>query len=167
MAESRDVTPLPFLLIAKFISFDSSIQALVANTCMHDPFHRRSLGFSMGAGMVSYIFVRRRSGWPVFIGLLRAQKCPRLPGPESETSSGVLETLAILAVLRADIFVADAHPSKRRFTQSARRREKVGFHLKPNPAANLVALGDLKDTKDSKSTRALISRGRTPTRRNL
>jgi len=40
-------------------------------------------------------------------------------------------------------------------------REKIDTVLKSNPNANLVVLGDFNDTHDTKSTRALIGRGKT------
>jgi endonuclease/exonuclease/phosphatase family metal-dependent hydrolase len=39
-------------------------------------------------------------------------------------------------------------------------REKIDARLKANPQINLIVLGDFNDVKDSKSTRALMGRGR-------
>jgi len=39
-------------------------------------------------------------------------------------------------------------------------RQKITAHLKANPDLNLIVLGDFNDVKDSKSTRALMGRGR-------
>jgi len=55
----------------------------------------------------------------------------------------------------------EADEAEMREQEALLLREKVDSHLKANPAANLIVLGDLNDAKDSKSTRALIGRGRT------
>ena len=39
-------------------------------------------------------------------------------------------------------------------------REKIDADLTANPNANLIVLGDFNDTKDSKSTRAIIGHGK-------
>jgi endonuclease/exonuclease/phosphatase family metal-dependent hydrolase len=56
--------------------------------------------------------------------------------------------------------VAEADEAELREQEAVILREKIDARLEKNPNANVVVLGDLNDTKDSKSTRAVIGRGR-------
>lgn len=65
------------------------------------------------------------------------------------------------AHLKSKRTVAQADEAELRLEEAKLLREKVDAHLKANPAANLVVLGDFNDHKDSKSTKAVIgSRGK-------
>lgn len=56
--------------------------------------------------------------------------------------------------------VAEADEAELREQEALILRQKVDARLEKNPNANVIVLGDLNDTKDSKSTRAVIGRGR-------
>jgi endonuclease/exonuclease/phosphatase family metal-dependent hydrolase len=56
--------------------------------------------------------------------------------------------------------VPEADEAELREQEALVLREKIDARLKANPQINLVVLGDLNDVKDSRSTRALIGRGR-------
>jgi endonuclease/exonuclease/phosphatase family metal-dependent hydrolase len=57
--------------------------------------------------------------------------------------------------------IPDADEEEMRFEEARILREKVDARLKANPNANLVVLGDLNDTYNTKSVRAVIGRGKT------
>jgi endonuclease/exonuclease/phosphatase family metal-dependent hydrolase len=57
--------------------------------------------------------------------------------------------------------VPEADQEELRLEEARLLREKVNEHLKANPNANLIVLGDLNDNKDSKSTRTVIGTGKT------
>lgn len=57
--------------------------------------------------------------------------------------------------------VPEADEGELREQEAIILREKIDAILGRNPDANLVVLGDFNDTKDTKSTRAIIGRGRT------
>ncbi len=48
----------------------------------------------------------------------------------------------------------------RRLEEAKILREKIDARLEANPNANLVVVGDFNDTKDSRSTREVIGRGK-------
>lgn len=56
--------------------------------------------------------------------------------------------------------VAEADEAELREQEALILREKIDARLQSDPDANIIVLGDLNDTKDSKSTRAIIGRGR-------
>lgn len=66
----------------------------------------------------------------------------------------------ITAHLKSRRPVPVADEAEMREQEALRLREKIDLRLKADPAANLIVLGDLNDTRDSKSTRAVIGRGR-------
>lgn len=78
----------------------------------------------------------------------------------------------ITAHLKSRRASPDASEADIREQEALRLREIIDARLKENPAVNLVVLGDFNDTKDSRSTRALVGRGRgalvdiRPTERN-
>jgi len=57
--------------------------------------------------------------------------------------------------------VPEADEAELREQEALLFREKIDNCFKANPAVNLIVLGDFNDTKDSRSTRSLIGRGRT------
>ena len=57
--------------------------------------------------------------------------------------------------------VPEADEAELREQEAIILREKIETRFKTNPRVNLVVLGDLNDVKDSKSTRAVMGRGRT------
>ena len=64
------------------------------------------------------------------------------------------------AHLKSRRAVPEADEAELREQEAILLREKIDLCLKSNPAAKLIVLGDFNDTKDSKSTRALMGRGR-------
>jgi endonuclease/exonuclease/phosphatase family metal-dependent hydrolase len=71
-------------------------------------------------------------------------------------------SFALLAAhLKSKRAVPDADESELRLEEAKLLREKVDAILAGNPAANVVVLGDFNDTRDSRSTRAIIGRGKT------
>jgi endonuclease/exonuclease/phosphatase family metal-dependent hydrolase len=56
--------------------------------------------------------------------------------------------------------VPDADEAELREQEALLLREKIDARLAADPNANLIVLGDLNDTHDSKSTRAVIGRGK-------
>lgn len=78
----------------------------------------------------------------------------------------------ITAHLKSRRASVDADEADLREQEALRLREIIDARLKENPSVNLVVLGDFNDTKDSKSTRVLLGRGKSalidvrPTERN-
>ena len=66
----------------------------------------------------------------------------------------------LVAHLKSKRAIAQADESEMRLEEAKLLREKVDACLAARPNANLVVLGDLNDTKDSASTRAVIGRGK-------
>jgi len=56
--------------------------------------------------------------------------------------------------------VPEADQAEMRLDEAKLLREKVDARLDANPNANIVVLGDFNDTKDSKSTKEIIGRGK-------
>ena len=56
--------------------------------------------------------------------------------------------------------VPEADEAELREQEALLLREKIDARLAANPNANLIVLGDLNDTKDSKSTRAVLGHGK-------
>lgn len=56
--------------------------------------------------------------------------------------------------------VPDADEAELREQEALLLREKIEARLAANPNANVIVLGDLNDNQDSKSTRAVIGRGK-------
>jgi len=56
--------------------------------------------------------------------------------------------------------VPEADEAELREQEALLLREKIDARLAANPNANVIVLGDLNDSQDSKSTRAVIGRGR-------
>jgi len=77
-----------------------------------------------------------------------------------QVTSGYQFTLFV-AHLKSKRVIAEADEAEMREQEALLLREKIDERLKTNPNANLVVVGDLNDTKDSKPVRALIGRGRT------
>jgi len=66
----------------------------------------------------------------------------------------------ITAHLKSRRPVAEGDEAEMREQEAILLREHVDARLKSSPNANLVVLGDFNDTKDAKSTRALLGRGK-------
>jgi endonuclease/exonuclease/phosphatase family metal-dependent hydrolase len=66
----------------------------------------------------------------------------------------------ITAHLKSKRPVPTADESELRLEEAKVLREKIDARLASNPNANLVVLGDLNDSKDSASTKAVIGRGK-------
>jgi len=67
----------------------------------------------------------------------------------------------IAAHLKSRRPVPEADEAELRLEEAKVLREKINARLAANPNANLVVLGDFNDTKDSKSTKAVIGIGKT------
>ena len=67
----------------------------------------------------------------------------------------------ITAHLKSRRPVPEADEAEMREQEALLLREHVDTRFKANPNANLVVLGDFNDTKDARSTRALLGRGKT------
>jgi endonuclease/exonuclease/phosphatase family metal-dependent hydrolase len=66
----------------------------------------------------------------------------------------------LVAHLKSRRPVAEADESELREQEAIILREKIDEHLRVDPDINLIVLGDLNDTKDARSTRAVIGKGR-------
>ncbi|MEP6663078.1 MAG: endonuclease/exonuclease/phosphatase family protein [Verrucomicrobiota bacterium] len=66
----------------------------------------------------------------------------------------------ITAHLKSRRPVPEADEADLREQEAVLLREKIDKCLAANPKANLIVLGDFNDTKDAKSTRALIGKGK-------
>jgi endonuclease/exonuclease/phosphatase family metal-dependent hydrolase len=66
----------------------------------------------------------------------------------------------ILAHLKSKRPTAQEEESEMREQEARILREKIDSVLEKNPEVNLVVLGDLNDTRNSKSTKAIIGKGR-------
>lgn len=66
----------------------------------------------------------------------------------------------ITAHLKSRRPIPEADEAELREQEALKLREIIDARLKVNPELNLIVLGDFNDVKDSKSTRALIGRGR-------
>jgi endonuclease/exonuclease/phosphatase family metal-dependent hydrolase len=65
-----------------------------------------------------------------------------------------------VAHLKSRRAAAEADEADLREQEALVLREKIDDRLRSNPDANLVVVGDLNDTRDSKSTRAVIGKGK-------
>jgi endonuclease/exonuclease/phosphatase family metal-dependent hydrolase len=65
-----------------------------------------------------------------------------------------------VAHLKSKRPIPEADEAEMREQEALLLREKVDARLKTNPNANIVVVGDMNDTKDSKPVRALIGRGK-------
>lgn len=66
----------------------------------------------------------------------------------------------LTAHLKSKRAIPDADEAEMRLEEAKLLRAKVDARLAADPRANLVVLGDLNDTKDSRSTRAIIGTGK-------
>ncbi len=77
---------------------------------------------------------------------------------ELKTPSGYTFTVFV-AHLKSRRQVAEADESEMREQEALILREKIDARMKADPRGNIVVIGDLNDTKDTKSIRAIIGRG--------
>lgn len=75
-----------------------------------------------------------------------------------KTPSGYSFTVFV-AHLKSRRQVAEADESEMREQEALILREKIDLRMKANPLGNIVVIGDLNNTKDTRSTRAIIGRG--------
>jgi len=66
----------------------------------------------------------------------------------------------ITAHLKSRRPVPEADEAELRLEEAKLLRQKIDARLAANPDANLIVLGDFNDTKDSRSTREILGRGR-------
>ncbi|HRT09992.1 MAG TPA: endonuclease/exonuclease/phosphatase family protein [Candidatus Paceibacterota bacterium] len=80
---------------------------------------------------------------------------------EVDIAVGTNYTFTLLtAHLKSKRVIPEADEAEMRLAEARLLREKVDALLSADPERNVVVLGDLNDTKDSASTRAVIGRGR-------
>ncbi|MFM1767731.1 MAG: hypothetical protein RJA22_260 [Verrucomicrobiota bacterium] len=75
--------------------------------------------------------------------------------------SGTYSFTLITAHLKSRRTVAEADEADMREQEALLLRGLIDARLQANPSLNLVVLGDFNDVKDSKSTRAVLGRGKT------
>ena len=71
------------------------------------------------------------------------------------------EFTAFVVHLKSKRPIPEADEEEMRLAEAKILREKIDARLKANPSANLVVLGDLNDTYNTKSVKAVIGRGKT------
>lgn len=77
-----------------------------------------------------------------------------------QTTNGFAFTL-LSAHLKSKRAIPEADEAEMRLEEAKLLREKVDAILASDPSANVVVVGDFNDTRDSRSVRALIGRGKT------
>lgn len=110
------------------------------------------------------------SRFPIVARRPHARDSFLLSGRRFRVSRGILEAdiqvrpgyqlTVFTAHLKSRRTVPEADEAEIRREEARLLRRKVEERLKERPAANVVVLGDLNDTKDSESVRLLIGRGR-------
>lgn len=123
------------------------------------------------AGSDPSIQVAVLSRWPIVARRPHTNEAFLLFGRRFRVSRGILE-IDLRIGARYDLTLLSAHLKSRRPVPEADEaelreqeaillRKRVEERLARNPNLNLVVLGDLNDVKDSRSTRAVVGRGRT------
>ena len=137
---------------------------------------------SLKAGGLDYTFWEHISGWDTNIHVAVLSKFPitarrshtndsfLLFGRRFRVSRGFADvdikvndkySFALLTThLKSRRPVPEADEAELREQEAILLREKIDARLIANPNANLIVLGDLNDTKDSRSTRVVIGRGK-------
>jgi endonuclease/exonuclease/phosphatase family metal-dependent hydrolase len=123
------------------------------------------------AGWDTNIHVAVLSKFPITARRLHTNDSYLLIGRRFRVSRGFAEVdlqvnnrfsfTLISAHLKSRRPVPEADEAEMREQEALLLREHVDARLKSNPNVNLVVLGDFNDTKDAKSTRALLGRGKT------
>jgi endonuclease/exonuclease/phosphatase family metal-dependent hydrolase len=121
------------------------------------------------SGWDTNIHVALLSKFPIIARRPHTSESYLLNGRRLHVSRGFLEAdikapsgytfTVFVAHLKSRRQVAEADESEMREQEALILREKIDLRMKANSRANIVVIGDLNDTKDTKSTRAIIGRG--------
>lgn len=121
------------------------------------------------AGWDTNIHVALLSKFPITARRPHTRESYLLNGRRLHVSRGFLEAdikapsgytfTVFVAHLKSRRQVAEADEAEMREQEALILREKIDVRMKANALANIVVIGDLNDTKDTKSTRAIIGRG--------
>ena len=133
-------------------------------------------------GFDTNIFVALLSKFPIIARRPHTNDSYLLSGKRFHVSRGFVDvdikvnesyTFTLLSAhLKSKRAIPDADEEEMRFEEARILREKIDARLTANPNANLVVLGDMNDTYNTKSVKAVIGRGKTalidtrPTERN-
>ena len=122
------------------------------------------------SGFDTNIFVAVLSRFPIVRSRPHTQDAFLLNGRRLRLTRGIAEMdIQVSADYQFTLFVAHlksrrpsavADESDLREQEALVLREKIDARLAADPNANVVVLGDLNDVKDSRSTRAVIGKGR-------
>jgi endonuclease/exonuclease/phosphatase family metal-dependent hydrolase len=123
------------------------------------------------AGFDTNIHVALLSKFPIIARRPHTNDNYLLSGKRLRVSRGFVEVdmkvndnyeFTVLAChLKSKRPIPDADEEEMRFEEGKILREKIDARLAANPNANLVVLGDLNDTYNTKSVKAVIGRGKT------
>lgn len=121
-------------------------------------------------GWDTNIFVAVLSRFPIVERRSHTKDSYLLNGRRFHVSRGFAEVeIAVNDRYRFTLFAAhlksrrpvpQGDEAEMRLEEATILREKIDARLKADPKANIVVVGDFNDVKDSKSTRALIGRGK-------
>ncbi len=121
------------------------------------------------AGWDTNIHVALLSKFPITARRPHTKESYLLNGRRLHVSRGFLEAdlktpsgysfTVFVAHLKSRRQVAEADESEMREQEALILREKIDLRTKANPRGNIVVIGDLNNTKDTRSTRAIIGRG--------
>ncbi|MEK7676326.1 MAG: endonuclease/exonuclease/phosphatase family protein [Verrucomicrobiota bacterium] len=126
--------------------------------------------WELAGGYDTNIQVAVLSRFPITARRSHAHEGFLLDGRRFRTSRGFAEVdiqvnskyrfTLLTAHLKSRRPVPEADEADLREQEALLLREKIEARLKANPALNLVVLGDLNDVKDSRSTKAVIGKGK-------
>lgn len=121
------------------------------------------------SGWDTNIHVALLSKFPIIARRPHTSESYLLNGRRLHVSRGFLEAdikapsgytfTVFVAHLKSRRQVAESDESEMREQEALILREKIDLRMKANPRANIVVIGDLNDTKETKSTRAIMGRG--------
>lgn len=122
-------------------------------------------------GYDTNIFVAVLSRYPIVARRSHSQDGFLLYGRRFRMTRGIVEVdvqvdsdytfTLLVAHLKSKRASAQADESELREQEALLLREKVDARLQANPNANIIVVGDLNDTKDSRSLRTIIGKGKT------
>jgi len=122
-------------------------------------------------GFDTNIFVALLSKFPILARRPHTNDNYLLGGRRFQVSRGFVDVdikvkdtyqfTLLSAHLKSKRAIPDADEEEMRFEEAKILREKIDARLSANPDANLIVLGDLNDTYNTKSVKAVIGRGKT------
>jgi len=123
------------------------------------------------AGFDTNIFVALLSKFPMVARRPHTNDNYLLGGKRLRVSRGFVDVdikvndtyqfTLLSAHLKSKRAIPDADEEEMRFEEAKILREKIDARLSANPDANLIVLGDLNDTYNTKSVKAVMGRGKT------